>query len=417
MDPAPTSHARADAEAVQLDSLDVSRPERFASNTHWPYFARLRRDAPVHFCRESAYGPYWSITRLDDIQAVEADYTHFSSDGNVIIGDVPSAFDETRAFATSDPPVHTRERNAVAPGLAAKRVAAFEADTRRQVATLLDHLPEDDPFNWVERVSIALTTHMVATLFDFPQDERHLLPYWSEVLVTTPGEGQIVRTWEERQAILADYRARILEMWRIRAAGSPGDDIISLLSHNADTASMADDPSHLLGLVTLVAGANEAARGALSGCVVGFNQFPEAWEVMKADPSLVPNGAAEIIRWQSPIAHMRRTAAADVEFRGQLIRKGERVVMWYCSGNRDEAHFEDAGRLQPSRTNARRHIAFGSGIHRCLGLHVASMQLRVLLEEMLQRFSRVELVAEPTRTFSNFSAGFTEVLVRISRKR
>jgi cytochrome P450 len=416
MDPLALTRAQADAETVQLDSLDVSRPERFASNTHWPYFARLRRDAPVHFCRQSAYGPYWSITRLDDIQAVEADYKRFSSDGNVIIGDVPSAFDETRAFATSDPPVHTRERNAVAPGLSARRVAAFEEDTRRQVATLLDDLPQDASFNWVERVSIALTTHMVATLFDFPQDERRLLPYWSEVLVTTPGEGQIVRTWEERLAVLAEYRARILEMWRVRAADRPGDDIISLLSHSPETSSMADDPSHLLGLVTLVAGANEAARGALSGCVVGFNQFPDAWEAMKTDPSLVPNGAAEIIRWQSPIAHMRRTAAADVEFRGHLIRKGERVVMWYCSGNRDETYFEDADRLQPARANARRHVAFGSGIHRCLGLHVASMQLRVLLEEMLQRFSRVELVAEPTRTLSNFSAGFTEVLVRVARR-
>jgi cytochrome P450 len=413
MEPQESARALEDAESAALDSLDVSRPERFASNTHWPYFARLRRDAPVHFCRESVYGPYWSITRLDDIQAVEADYKHFSSDGNVIIGDVPAAFDETRAFATSDPPVHTRERNAVAPGLSARRVAAFEADTRQQVATILDDLPKHRTFDWVERVSIALTTHMVATLFDFPQEERHLLPYWSEVLVTTPGEGQIVRTWEERDAILTHYRARILEVWRARTLAGPGEDIISLLAHNPDTASMAGDPSHLLGLVTLIAGANEASRGALSGCVVGFDEFPAAWQSLKADPSLVPNAAAEVIRWQSPIAHMRRTATADVEFRGQLIRKGDRVVMWYCSGNRDETYFQDADALHVNRTNARRHIAFGSGIHRCLGLHVATMQLRVLLEEMLRRYARVELATAPKRTVSNFSAGFTEVLVRI----
>ena len=413
MDTSVSPRVEDDPECVALDALDVSRPERFASNTHWPCFARLRREAPVHFCRESAYGPYWSITRLDDIQAVEADYRHFSSDGNVIIGDVPSEFDETRAFATSDPPVHTRERGAVAPGLAAKRVAVFEAETRQQVATFLDGLPKDRTFNWVQHISIALTTHMVATLFDFPQGERHLLPYWSEVLVTTPGPGQIVRTWEERNAVLEVYRSRILQMWRARASASPREDIISLLAHNPDTASMAGDPSHLLGLVTLVAGANEAARGALSGCVVGFNHYPDAWEALRADPSLVPNAVAEIIRWQSPIAHMRRTATADIEFRGRSIRKGDRVVMWYCSGNRDETYFEDADRLWVSRPNARRHVAFGSGIHRCLGVHVANMQLRVLLEEILRRFSRVELRAEPTRTVSNFSAGFTDVPVRV----
>ena len=411
--PDPTPAEVSHADTVPIGDIDVSRPERFRSNTHWPYFARLRRDEPVHFCRHSAYGPYWSITRLDDILAVEADHRRFSSDGNVIIGDVPAMFDETRAFATSDPPVHTRERNAVLPGLSARRVAALEADTRARVESVLDGLPRDETINWVERVSVELTTHMVATLFDFPWEERRLLPHWAEVLVTTPETGQIISTWAEREAILGEYYRRILEMWRARAADAPRDDIISLLAHNPDTSTMADNPSHLIGAVTLLAGANEAARGALSGCVVAFNQFPGEWEALRADPSLVANAAAEIIRWQSPIAHMRRTATQDVEFRGRRISKGDRVVMWYCSGNRDESYFEDGDAVRITRTNARRHVAFGSGIHRCLGVHVASMQLRVLLEEMLRRFTRVELTEPPRRTASNFSAGYDSVMVRI----
>jgi cytochrome P450 len=406
------SSGAADAEVTPLEDLDVSRVDRFQTNTHWPHFARLRREDPVHFCGESAYGPYWSITKYDDIVAVEVDHRQFSSQGNVIIGDVPADFDATRAFATSDPPVHTRERQAVAPALSPGRVARIEEHTRNCMRTLLDELPRGEPFDWAKRVSAELTTQMVATLFDFPWAERHRLSYWAEALVTTPAPGASTTTWEERDAVIAEYRDRMLEIWRARRA-EPRDDIISALAQSPDTAAMADDPAHLLGTITLVAGANEASRGALSGSVVALDRFPAQWESLRADRSLVANAAAEIIRWQTPIIHMRRTATADVEFRGKPIRKGDRVVVWYCSGNRDEAYFEDGDALKIDRHNARRHLAFGSGIHRCVGSHVAQMQLRVLLEEMLKRFTLIELVAEPKRTPSNFSASYTEVLVRL----
>jgi cytochrome P450 len=214
-------------------------------------------------------------------------------------------------------------------------------------------------------------------------------------------------------AILEVYRAAVIATWHARAARPPGDDVLSALAHNPDTAAMVDDPWHLVGTVTLVAGASEASRGALSGAVVALDRFPEEWARLRADPSLIPNAAAEILRWQTPISHMRRTATEDVDFRGRLIRKGDRVVLWYCSANRDEACFEDADALRVDRPNARRHVAFGAGIHRCLGSHLAEMQLRVLLEEMRGRFERVELAAEPKRKASNFSASYDEVLVRV----
>jgi cytochrome P450 len=400
--------AAVDAESAALADLDISRAERFETNTHWSHFARLRRDDPVHFCPDSAYGPYWSITRFDDIVAVEMDYRRFSSNGNVIIGDVPPEFERTRAFATSDPPVHTCERKAVTPAVSLKRLANLEESVRADIGAVLDSLPRGETFNWVDRVSVELTTQMVAKLFDFPLAERRLLPNWCEVLVTAP---QCAMT-PERQAAIDAYLERILDMWHKRAV-EPGEDIISALAHNPDTASMIDDPWHLIGTVTLVAGANEAARGALSGGVVAFHQFPDEWKKLRADPSLVPNAASEIVRWQSPILHMRRTATEDVEFRGKWIRKGDRVVMWFCSGNRDEAYFEQGDTLRIERANARRHLGYGFGIHRCLGSHVADMQLRILWEEILKRFARIELVAEPKRIASNFSANFDEVLVRI----
>lgn len=399
------------AEAA-LATLDVSRPALFAQDAHGPLFARLRREAPVHLCRASAYGPYWSVTRHDDIQAVELDHRHFSSQGNVIINDVPAAFDDTRAFATSDPPVHTQERRAVAPALSAGRIARLEAHTRDGIRAVLDGLPRGEPFDWSARVSAELTTRMVGVLFDFPPAERARLAHWAEVLVTTPGPDAIVRTWAERDAVLAEYRAHMLALWHARAP-LPGEDVISALTRHPATAGMAGDPAHLIGTITLIAGANEAARGALSGCIVAFDRFPEAWQQLRAQPDLADNAAAEVIRWQTPILHMRRTASADVELRGQPIRRGERVVLWYCSANRDEAVFEAADQLRIDRPNARRHLGFGAGIHRCIGAHAAQMQLRVLLQEMLARDLRWTLAGPPQRLASNFSAGYAQLPVFI----
>jgi len=401
-----------EAQTIPLAELDVSRAERFQTNTHWPFFARLRHEDPVHFCPDSLHGSYWSITRYDDIVAVEKDYKQFSSEGNVIIGDVPAEFDAP-AFATSDPPVHTRERKAVMPAMSPKRLVTMEADIRTHIGNLLDGLPRQKTFNWVERVSVEITNEMVAILFGLPPREKRLFPYWAEVLVTTPQPGAITTTWTERDTIIKEYWSSILEMWHKRANEPPANDIISALAKNPDTASMADDPSHLIGTITMLAGANEASRGALSGGVVAFNQFPAEWETLCTEPSLVPNATSEIVRWQTPIIHMRRTATQDFEFRGKHIRKGDRVVMWYCSANRDETYFEDGNTFRIERPNARRHLAFGSGIHRCLGSHVAELQIRILWEEILKRFKRIEMTGEPKRKLSNFSAGYDDVPVRI----
>jgi cytochrome P450 len=405
--------AQRQAESTPLDALDVSRMDRFATDTHWPFFARLRREAPVHYCAQSIHGPYWSITRYADVNRVERDFRRFSSAGNVIIGDVPPEFDAP-AFATSDPPVHTAERKAVAPALGPRRLARLESEIRREIQDILDALPLEQEFNWVERVAVELTTRMVAILFDFPRNERRLLPYWAEVLVTTPGPGAIIATWEERKAILDEYLERVLCLWRERCGDPSRDDVIALLANHPNTASMIADEKHLIGTVTMIAGANEAARGAISGGVVAFDRFPKQWELLRTNPGLLTNAVAEIVRWQTPITHMRRTATEDVEFAGQRIRRGDRVVMWYCSANRDEAVFEDADQFRIDRPNARRHAGYGFGIHHCLGRHVAALELRLLWEEILKRFKHLRVTAPPRRLASNFSANYSEVRVRLS---
>lgn len=405
--------ATRDAERLPLGQIDVSLAERFQRETVGPYFARLRRDDPIHWCPDSAYGPYWSVTRYVDLIAVEKNFEDFSSAGNVIINDVPPEFDAP-AFATADPPGHTAERAAVAPALGARRISALEDEVRREIGLILDALPLGEPFDWVERVSVELTTRMVAALFDFPRDERHLLPYWAEVLVTGPEPGALVESWDQRTAILDVYLARIMEMWRARAGGC-GHDIISALANAPATCTMPQDPKHLIGTVTMIAGANEAARGALSGGVVAFERFPQAWEQLRAEPSLIPNAAAEIVRWQSPIIHMRRTATRDTKLGNKAIRKGDKVVLWYWSANRDEAVFEDGEVFRVDRPNAQRHAGFGSGVHRCLGWRVADMELRLLWEEILPRFRRIRLCAPPERLASNFSSNYRRVLVVAER--
>jgi cytochrome P450 len=407
------ARARRDADLVPLDELDVSVGARFANETAGPYFARLRRCDPVHWCPDSAYGPYWSITRRADLMAVERDFERFSSAGNVLINDVPGEFDAP-AFATADPPEHTAERAAVAPALALARVKALESEIRREIGLILDSLPIGEPFDWAERVSVELTTRMVTALFDFPYQERYLLPYWAEVLVTSPGPGALVQSWGERAAILDEYLARIMQMWRARTGGCEHD-VLSALANAPATCSLPEDPKHLIGTVTMIAGANEAARGALSGGVVAFDRFPDAWEQLRAAPALMPNAVAEIVRWQSPIIHMRRTATCDVGFRGKTIRKGDKVVLWYWSANRDEALFGDGEAFRVDRSDAHRHVSFGSGIHRCLGWRVAELELRLLWEEILPRFRRIRVCLPPERLASNFTSNYRRVMVVAER--
>lgn len=401
---------RQDIEAP-LHTLDPSLPERFETDIHGPLFARLRRDCPVHLCRESAYGPYWSVTRLEDILAVEADPATWSSDGNIIIGDVPKNF-AAPAFATSDPPLHGRERRAVAPATGPARIAELTPLVRDRVEELLDALPTDAPFDWAARVSAPLTAEMVAILFDWPREERDLLPYWCEVMTATPAPGAVVETEAARQEALEAYRARLLAEWGARIRASDAADIISCLANNPATAKMIETPERFIGTVSMIAGANEAARGALSGGVVAFHRFPAEWEKLRSDPGLAERTASEIVRWQTPVLHMRRTATRDTELRGTRIRKGEKLVMWYCSGNRDEAYFADGDSFWLNRAQLNRHVGYGFGIHRCFGRHLANLELRLLWQAVAERFSRIEVVAPPLRYRSNFASGYRRLLVR-----
>jgi cytochrome P450 len=394
---------------LPLDQFDVSEAELYRTDAHWPYFERLRNEAPVHFCAESRYGPYWSLSAYKDIKWVDSHADLFSSDRDITIFDQPGEF-ELPMFIAMDQPRHHAQRKVVSPVVAPKNLAKLEDTIRQRVIAILDKLPFNETFNWVERVSIDLTTQMLAMLLDFPFEDRTKLTYWSDVA----GGGRIsgvVDSANHRRKVLMECLEYFQSLWKERQAMAPNNDLISMLVHGDATRNMP--PLEYLGnLVLLIVGGNDTTRNSISGGVLALNQYPDQYEKLIDHPNLIRNMVSEIIRWQTPIPHMRRTALEDVEIGGERISKGDKVIMWYISGNRDETQFKNAERLVIDRKNARSHLSFGYGIHRCMGNRMAEMQLRVLWEEILPRF-KVEVVGRPVRIRSNLIRGYSDLPVRI----
>ncbi len=399
-----------DAETIPLDQIEIWNSERFRDNTIWPYFARLRKEDPVHYTAESPMGPFWSITKFEDIMYVDMHHELFSSEGGITIDDDDADF-ELPMFIAMDPPKHDLQRKTVSGVVAPPNLVKLEATIRERAGTILDSLPREKTFDWVDTVSIELTTQMLATLFDFPWEDRRKLTYWSDMATADESSG-LFASEEERQAELLKCLEYFTVLWNERVNTTGGSDLISMLAHGESTRNMP--PMEYLGnLILLIVGGNDTTRNSISGGVVALNQNPDQYQKLREHPELIPNMVSEIIRWQTPLAHMRRRALQDTELRGKQIKKGDKVVMWYVSGNRDEDAIADPDAFIIDRPKARQHLSFGFGIHRCMGNRLAEMQLRVVWEEILKRFHTVEVVGEPVRVRSNFVKGYSHLPVRL----
>lgn len=410
----PRLEPAADPYSVNIDDIDMSQRDLYRTQVHLAYFERLRKEDPIHYSENEEVGGFWSVTRYKDIIAIDTDHKRFSSEPSIFLGNIDPDF-APKTFIAMDQPKHDVHRKIVTPAVAPAKLSDLEGLIRERVCKVLDSLPVGETFNWVEKVSIEITTQMLATLFDFPFEERHKLTHWSDITTAGPGGGDTGMTEDEIRAELIVCATTFVGMLEERRDQPPKFDFISLMAHSEEMKNL--DFMELMGtLLLLIVGGNDTTRNSMSGGVLALNKFPEEYDKLRADPSLIPNMVSEIIRWQTPLGYMRRTALEDVEMGGKTIKKGDKVLMWYVSGNRDPESIDRPDEFLIDRPKARQHLSFGFGIHRCMGNRMAEMQIRILWEEILNRFSKVEVVGEPAHTRSNFVMGLTDLPVRVHLK-
>ena len=411
--------ARDAAYSMPLADINPADPELFRNDTMWPYFERLRKEDPVHYTADSGFediGAYWSVTKYNDIMAVDTDHLRFSSEPTIVLPDPAEDF-TLPMFIAMDQPKHDVQRKTVSPIVSPANLIRMEPIIRERAGAILDSLPIGEEFNWVDKVSIELTTMTLATLFDFPWEDRRKLTRWSDVATAGPESGLFDSTdpekaEEQRRAELFECVDYFMRLWNERVNAPPQPDLISMLAHGESTRNM-DRMEYLGNLILLIVGGNDTTRNSISGSVYAQHLYPDQERILRADHSLIPAMVSETIRWQTPLAYMRRTALEDVELGGKTIKQGEKVAMWYVSGNRDEEVIERPNDYWIERPRVRQHLSFGFGIHRCVGNRLAELQLKIIWEEILARFPRIEVVGPPKRVLSSFVKGYEHLPVVI----
>jgi cytochrome P450 len=411
-----SADARSRAFALPLNQLDPADPQGFVDDTVGYVFERLRREDPVHRSHSPIPGidTYWSVTRYQDIMHVDSHHELYSSEGGITLMDFPDDDEQKlKMFIAMDPPKHDAQRKAVSPIVAPANLNNWRELIRERTGKVLDSLPRNETFDWVDRVSIELTTYMLATLFDFPLQDRRLLTYWSDISTANKLTNPDAPEPEVRMAELRKMLEYFTRLWNERVNEAPRSDLISMLAHGPATRNMG--PLEYMGnLVLLIVGGNDTTRNSMTGGLLALNEFPQEMAKLRANPALIEGMVSEIIRWQTPLAYMRRTAMVDTELGGKQIKKGDKLAMWYLSGNRDASAIHEPDRFIVDRERPRQHLSFGFGIHRCVGNRLAELQLKILWEEILRRFERIEVVGEPTRVRSAFVRGFSKLPVRVS---
>ena len=423
--------------AMPLDKLDPAAIEYYPNEEMFWKFERLRAEDPVHYTadEDSNYGAYWSITKWDDLIKIDTDSVTYTNEAGISIAtqrkdrrasNYAVAEDDTRtpeeieaaeargiqSLLSMDPPQHGLHRGAVAESVSPANLNDLEPLIRERIAGILDGLPIGEEFDWVDKVSIELTAMTLATLFNYPQERRRELTFWSDCMTVTPGPGEVVETEDERAEASQKFFETVATMFQERGAAEPGQDFMSLMAHSPQSKDFTL-PEILGDAIVLLVGGNDTTRNTLTGSVYALDRNPEQNAKLRANPALIPSMVSETIRWQTPLTHMMRKANEDVEVGGKLIKKGDAIALWYVSGNRDDSKLDRPNEYIVDRKNPRQHLSFGFGVHRCLGNRLGELQLRLAWEEILKRFPEVKVVGEPVRAHNNFAKGYDSMTVII----
>ncbi len=404
-----------DAERSMLDDVENFQDIEKIHNL----FAKMRAEEPVAWCTEKWGRGFWSVSKYDDIQYVSKNPDIFGSAGELggvtlpdeediqrrmeaELGETPermSAFDGGQSMISLDPPNHTASRRKVAPGFTPQRLDALEDRIAERAKDILDGLEGRSECEFVGSVAAELPIQMLAELFGAKQEDRHKLFEWSNIVIGGD-DPEIATSREQVMSAIMEMAGYGFALGEERKQ-SPGEDLITMLVQpNADGEVMSPQ-DYISAFVLLVVAGNETTRNSISGGVLALSQFPDQKQKLIDDPALLTSAVTEIIRWVSPVIYMRRTAKQDAEIGSQEIKKGDKVALWYMSGNRDESIYTNPMEFDIARNEAR-HLSFGYGQHLCIGWRLAEMQLTVLLRQLLQRYPNIKATGEVARMRTNF---------------
>ena len=388
---------------TQIDLLDLST---FTASQEHEAFRHLRDTAPVAFNPEPDGPGFWSLTRYAHVSDAARDHGRLVSGQGTQIRDRRAEGHGHPSVHNSDPPLHGQLRNIALPALSRQAVARRQERFRGIVDRLIDATPRGIAFDFVDAIAVQLPMLVIADLLGVPPDDGAQLVFWanrmSDVRADNAAQAQARGSLFDYFRWLADTRRK-----------SPADDVTSaLVAAQIDGKPLAEQALDAYFILLTVAG-NETTRFLLTGGFAQMLRQPDELAKLRADRRLIPAAIEEFCRFVSPVTHMRRTAATDIDLYGTPVRAGEKVVLWFASANRDERQFDDPDRLQINRKpNA--HVGFGMGAHFCVGAHLARLETQLFLEAFLDRIESMELLGEPERLPSNWFTGWSTMPVRWS---
>lgn len=403
-------------------SVDLANPELYERSEAHALFARLRKERPITWSVGPDGRGFWSVLRYPDITAVAKNPRLFSSSwylGGHRLHDEANAEllrGPGPTLLTLDPPEHGAYRGLISPGFTAERIRGLEASIRARVTELLDRIARRGECEFVSSVSAELPIQVLAELLGVPPEDRLRLFEWSNALIGE-SDPDLRKPGEYIHQCLKEMGAYAQKLWRERLR-RPGEDLVSMLVHTElpGTGDVISIQAYYATFCTLVVAGNESVRNSIAGGLVALSQHPEQRQRLLDNPALIPQAVKEIVRWVSPFLHFCRTATEDTELAGQHIAKGDTVVLWYVSGNRDETVFDQPERFDVTRAG-QSHLGFGLGIHHCIGWRLAELQLTVMFQELLRRFPDMEPSGPIRRVRSNFVNGIKEMPVRFTPER